>query len=126
MGDRVAGKVAIVTGGASGIGRGCVMRLAEEGAIVVITDVDVSPGQALADELAGLGRRVKFIEHDVTQERWRPGAVDDEPTSKDRRRHRRHQSTAKAARISSTKIAGCSQAAKWPPLSSSFQYWMFE
>ncbi|MFT7652092.1 MAG: NAD(P)-dependent dehydrogenase (short-subunit alcohol dehydrogenase family) [Candidatus Azotimanducaceae bacterium] len=68
MGDRVAGKVAIVTGGASGIGRGCVMRLAEEGAIVVITDVDVLQGQALADELAAQGKQVKFVEHDVTQE----------------------------------------------------------
>ena len=41
MGDRVAGKVAIITGGASGIGRACAERLAEEGAAVVVTVVDL-------------------------------------------------------------------------------------
>ena len=37
---RVQGKIALVTGGASGIGRGCVETLAREGATVVITDGD--------------------------------------------------------------------------------------
>ncbi|HZZ37258.1 MAG TPA: SDR family NAD(P)-dependent oxidoreductase, partial [Caulobacteraceae bacterium] len=36
---RVEGKVALVTGGASGIGRGCAETLAREGATVVVTDV---------------------------------------------------------------------------------------
>jgi len=50
MGD-LDGKVAIVTGGASGLGRGMVERFVEEGAQVVIADVNVKGGVALAKEL---------------------------------------------------------------------------
>ncbi|MGA0325342.1 MAG: SDR family NAD(P)-dependent oxidoreductase, partial [Ilumatobacteraceae bacterium] len=39
MAGRVAGKVSIVTGGASGIGRACSMLLAAEGSTVVVTDI---------------------------------------------------------------------------------------
>jgi 3alpha(or 20beta)-hydroxysteroid dehydrogenase len=49
---RVAGKTAIVTGGASGMGAATVRLLAAEGASVVIADVDLAAGQALAAELA--------------------------------------------------------------------------
>ena len=41
---RVTGKIAIVTGGASGIGRSCAVRLAEEGAAVMVTDIDDDAG----------------------------------------------------------------------------------
>jgi NAD(P)-dependent dehydrogenase (short-subunit alcohol dehydrogenase family) len=51
-GPELAGKVAIVTGGASGLGRGIVERFVEEGASVVIADVDADAGKALAAELA--------------------------------------------------------------------------
>jgi NAD(P)-dependent dehydrogenase (short-subunit alcohol dehydrogenase family) len=50
---RLAGKVAIVTGGASGIGEGTVRRFVEEGAKVIIADVQDDPGQSLASELQG-------------------------------------------------------------------------
>ena len=62
---RVEGKVAIVTGGGTGIGRATALRLAEEGAIVTITDVNVEAGQAVADELGG---KAMFIQQDVRQE----------------------------------------------------------
>jgi NAD(P)-dependent dehydrogenase (short-subunit alcohol dehydrogenase family) len=59
--------VAVVTGGASGIGLATVRRLASEGARVVIGDVDEVPGKAAADESGGL-----FVPTDVTS----PGDVD--------------------------------------------------
>jgi NAD(P)-dependent dehydrogenase (short-subunit alcohol dehydrogenase family) len=51
--DELAGKVAIVTGGASGIGRGTVERFVAEGARVVIADIEADRGEALAAELGG-------------------------------------------------------------------------
>ena len=62
---RVAGKVALVTGGASGIGRGCSELLAREGATVVITDVDDARGGPLAAQIGG---GAVFIHHDTTSE----------------------------------------------------------
>ncbi|MFT7245611.1 MAG: NAD(P)-dependent dehydrogenase (short-subunit alcohol dehydrogenase family) [Candidatus Azotimanducaceae bacterium] len=50
---RLAGKVAIVTGGASGIGEGTVRRFIEEGARVVIADVQDEAGESLASDLGG-------------------------------------------------------------------------
>ena len=51
MGEELAGKVALVTGGANGLGRGIVELFVEEGARVVIADVDDDGGKALATEL---------------------------------------------------------------------------
>lgn len=61
--NRLEGKVALVTGGARGIGEGIVRRFVAEGASVMITDVLETEGQALADEL---GPRTAFQRHDVT------------------------------------------------------------
>ena len=47
MGDRVA----IITGGANGIGKACARRLSEDGFLVVIADIDREAGEALAEEL---------------------------------------------------------------------------
>ncbi|MEO1204435.1 MAG: SDR family NAD(P)-dependent oxidoreductase, partial [Pseudomonadota bacterium] len=71
MGGRVEGKVAIVTGGASGLGAADARALAAEGATVVITDVD-DAGEALAAGIAdATGATVVFRHHDVTSEaRW--------------------------------------------------------
>jgi len=70
---RVEGKVAIVTGGASGIGRGCALRLAEEGAAVIVTDIDTGMGKETVTLLDGPGT---FLEHDVTDELQWQGVVE--------------------------------------------------
>jgi len=65
---RVNGKTAIVTGGASGIGRSCALRLAAEGAQVVVTDVQVDAGTLVVQEITESGGKATFLEHDVTSE----------------------------------------------------------
>ena len=64
---RVAGKVALVTGGASGIGRGCAEALAREGASVVLTDVQAK-GEDVAAGIRKAGGKARFQMHDVTSE----------------------------------------------------------
>ena len=73
MGDRVKDKVTVITGGASGIGAGAARLFVEEGAKVVLADLQVDAGQALADEL---GDNARFIRADVTKEEDVAGAVD--------------------------------------------------
>jgi NAD(P)-dependent dehydrogenase (short-subunit alcohol dehydrogenase family) len=60
---RFAGKVAVVTGAASGIGKAAVLKLAGEGAHVFAADIDEAGGQALA---AASNGRIEFIRCDVT------------------------------------------------------------
>jgi NAD(P)-dependent dehydrogenase (short-subunit alcohol dehydrogenase family) len=66
MSGRVAGKVALVTGGASGLGAASARRLAAEGAKVLLTDVSADAGQAVADQIADAGGDAAFAAHDVT------------------------------------------------------------
>jgi NAD(P)-dependent dehydrogenase (short-subunit alcohol dehydrogenase family) len=65
---RVAGKVAIVTGGASGIGQSCAMRLAQEGASVMVTDIQDDLGAEAVAAIQDKGGVATFMHHDVTQE----------------------------------------------------------
>lgn len=61
---RLQGKVAIITGGARGMGASHVRRFVQEGAKVVFTDILVKEGRALSREL---GKNAKFFKHDVTK-----------------------------------------------------------
>jgi len=65
---RVEGKVAIVTGGGAGIGRACCLRLAEEGARVVVTDISEERGKETLGQIEDKGGEGLFFRHDVTQE----------------------------------------------------------
>jgi NAD(P)-dependent dehydrogenase (short-subunit alcohol dehydrogenase family) len=70
--NRFEGRIAVVTGGASGIGRACVERLAREGAQVVLADWHEKRGRATTDELVEGGLRVQFHLHDAGDEAsWR-------------------------------------------------------
>lgn len=65
--ERFKGKVAIVTGGASGIGEASVIQFAKEGARVVISDMSEA-GQGLSENLNVKGYETIFVQADVTKE----------------------------------------------------------
>ncbi len=74
MTGRVHGKIALITGAASGIGKACATHLAREGATIVLTDRNGGAGAAAAAEL---GLPHTFIELDVTDEAGWVRAVDE-------------------------------------------------
>lgn len=61
---RLQGKLALITGGASGLGRGIATRFVEEGAQTYITDINVEAGTAVATEIGA-----HFVQHDVSAEK---------------------------------------------------------
>jgi 3alpha(or 20beta)-hydroxysteroid dehydrogenase len=65
---RLAGKVALISGGARGMGAAEARLFAQEGAQVVIGDVLEAEGRALADGLSDKGHEVVFVRLDVTRE----------------------------------------------------------
>lgn len=68
---QVQGKVALVTGAASGIGAACARTLAREGAKVLLTDLDDARGEALAAAIREAGGEAAYLHQDVTDEdRW--------------------------------------------------------
>ena len=74
---KVEGKVALVTGGASGIGAGCATRLAEEGATVVVTDLQDAKGEELVVALKKAGGKARYLHHDTTREDAWVGVIAD-------------------------------------------------
>ena len=65
---RVKDKVALVTGGAMGIGAACCTLLGREGARVVVTDVDVEAGEAVAEEIRRSEGEAVFVKQDVSSD----------------------------------------------------------
>lgn len=72
MGSRLEGKIAVITGAASGIGEATAIRFVEEGACVVVSDLQFEAGRAVAERL---GDSARFIETDVTDEAQVAAAV---------------------------------------------------
>jgi len=69
---RLSGKVAIVTGGAMGIGRGTAVLFAQEAAKVVVADIDEAAGGAVVDEICAAGGEAMFVKLDVSgEEDWK-------------------------------------------------------
>jgi NAD(P)-dependent dehydrogenase (short-subunit alcohol dehydrogenase family) len=73
MSKRLDGKVAVITGAASGIGAGTARMFVDHGAKVIIADMQADAGRALAAEL---GDNTRFISCNVTQEAEVAAAVD--------------------------------------------------
>jgi glucose 1-dehydrogenase len=64
--NRLAGKIALITGGASGIGRAIARRFAQEGADIAIADIDTVHGETTAAEIRTLGRACLSIPADIS------------------------------------------------------------
>jgi NAD(P)-dependent dehydrogenase (short-subunit alcohol dehydrogenase family) len=75
MMGQVEGKVAIVTGGALGIGAACAETLARAGAQVVVSDIDDAGGAALVDRIKLGGGKAIYRSHDVTSEAGWPALI---------------------------------------------------
>jgi len=64
---RLKGKVAIVTGAGSGFGAGIAQRFAQEGARVIVNDINAQGGERVAGEITSAGGTAQFVRADVTQ-----------------------------------------------------------
>ena len=75
MAGKLAGRVGLVTGTATGIGRAGALLFAREGAALVLLDVNARDGQAVADEIVAAGGQATFVQGDVTRSEDVAGAV---------------------------------------------------
>jgi NAD(P)-dependent dehydrogenase (short-subunit alcohol dehydrogenase family) len=65
---RLAGQVALITGGGSGIGRATALRFAQEGAAIVLADVNDAAGHAVVAELEAAGVEASYVHADVSKD----------------------------------------------------------
>ena len=70
-------KVAVITGGISGLGRASALRYAAEGARVVVADINAERGANAAAEMSAGGASIEFIQVDVTSEQSQQALFDD-------------------------------------------------
>jgi NAD(P)-dependent dehydrogenase (short-subunit alcohol dehydrogenase family) len=113
MPGRVAGKVTLVTGGASGIGRATALTFAREGAKLIIADMNEEGGQQTVHMITEQGGEAIFIKTDVTQ-----ATAVEALTSQAVETYGRLDCTYNNAGISGTGIAGTHRAltAEYPVL----------
>ena len=64
--EMLLNKVGLATGAANGVGRAVAMRMADEGADVVVSDIDQLAGEAVVEEIEALGRTAHFIKTDMS------------------------------------------------------------
>jgi NAD(P)-dependent dehydrogenase (short-subunit alcohol dehydrogenase family) len=72
---RLDGKNAIVTGAGAGIGRAIALMMAQEGANVLVTDIDVEGGSATCADICNINRKAMYIEQDVSKEETWPEVI---------------------------------------------------
>jgi 3-oxoacyl-[acyl-carrier protein] reductase len=65
---RLGNKVAIVTGGGSGFGQGIASRFAQEGAKVIVNDINADAGERVAEAIRKAGGSAQFVQADVTRD----------------------------------------------------------
>src|SRR5262245_42324265 len=68
MAGRLEGKVALVTGGGSGIGRACAVRFGQEGADGCAADIDRTGARCVARQVGAAGRKARAVQVDTTDE----------------------------------------------------------
>jgi 3-hydroxybutyrate dehydrogenase len=77
MTGELSGKVAVVTGAGSGIGKAIAEKLAQAGAMVAVTDINLAGAEQVANEIVAAGGRAVGVAMDVVDERAVDGAIDD-------------------------------------------------